>query len=291
MKPPPFEYHRPSSVEAAVELLATLPGAKVLAGGQSLIPLLNFRLAAPSHLVDVSRLHELRCVRVGPDRVEVGAAVTHTQLERHAGAARACPLLREAEGLVAHAVIRNRGTVCGSIAHADPAGELTAVLALLDGAVVARSVRGERTVAAPDLFVGPLETSLAADELVVEASFATTAASVGVGVAEVARRHGDYALAGAAAAVGVDAGGRIHRARVALIAVGPTPVSITLGELVGRAPADLSAADLYDRVAGAVEPDADIHASADYRRHLAGTTAVEAVGTALRRARVPAPAA
>ena len=140
MKPVSFDYHRPETVAAAVTLLDQLEDAKVLAGGQSLVPLMNYRLAAPAHLVDVSRLGELGRIEVTDEAVVVGAAVTHSELHASDAAAEAIPLLREAEDLIAHEVIRNRGTVCGSLAHADPSGELTAVLSLLGGSVVARSV-------------------------------------------------------------------------------------------------------------------------------------------------------
>src|SRR5262247_2529068 len=202
MKPPPFEYHAPSSVARALELLATLEDAKVLAGGQSLIPLLNFRLARPAHLVDVNRLPDLDRVYERDGGVAIGATVRQSGAERDPLLRERYPLLPLALHFVAHHVIRNRGTVCGSLAHADPAAELPAVLVLAGGYVEAVAWRAGRLalrrVAAADLFAGPLQTTLAPDELVVSATFPALADRTGWAVDELARRHGDYALAGVA---------------------------------------------------------------------------------------------
>ncbi|MEM9562481.1 MAG: FAD binding domain-containing protein [Actinomycetota bacterium] len=283
MKPVPFAYHRPATVAEAVELLATLDEPKVLAGGQSLVPLMNFRMAAPANLVDVSRLDELAGIDVDDRAVTVGAAVTHTELLEHTRAVAAVPLLGQAERLVAHEVIRNRGTVCGSLAHADPAGELTAVLALLGGSVEALSVRGPRTIPAADLFVGPLMSSVADDELVTAARFPRPSATTSTAIREVARRHGDYAVCGALVAVDRPTPtGPIASARAAFLSVGPTPVVIDLDPVVaGRSPSDIDRGQLYDHVIDRVDPSEDIHATADYRRHLAGVLAGQAVGDAL----------
>lgn len=283
MKPVPFAYHRPDSVAEAVALLDRLDEAKVLAGGQSLVPLMNFRMAAPANLVDISRLAELAAIEVTDEAVTVGAAVTHTELHDHDGAAVALPLLRQAERLVAHEVIRNRGTVCGSLAHADPSGELTAVLALLDGSVEAVSVRGTRTIPAAELFVGPLMSSLADDELVASARFPRPPTTATTAFREVARRHGDYAVCGATVVVDrPEVDGPLAGARAALISVGPTPVVIELDGVVGgRAPADVDRGAVYDHVTGLVDPSDDIHATADYRRHLAGVLVGQALADAI----------
>lgn len=230
MKPAPFEYHAPRSVDEAVRLLAELEGAKVLAGGQSLVPLLNFRLARPAHLVDINRIAELGYVRHTDAGLAVGACTRQADVSGH-------PLLEKALRLVAHPVIRNRGTVVGSIVHADPAAELPATLLALGGHVVARSVRGERRIPAEELFVGPLQTSLAADELAVEAWFPLLDGAI----AEESRRHGDFALAGA-----VRAGDRL-----ALFGVAPTPVL----------------ADPREPRRG-LRPSADLEASSEFRLHL-----------------------
>src|ERR1700694_5850787 len=180
---------------AQISLLGSLEDAKVLAGGQSLIPLLNFRLARPAHLVDINRLDELGRVYERDAGIAVGATARQADLESNSLAASRCPLLPLALRLVAHPAIRNRGTVCGSLVHADPAAELCATLLALDGRVIARSERGEREIAAVDFFRGPMDSALEPDELLIEAWFPTSDGPVAI--AEEARRHGDFALAGA----------------------------------------------------------------------------------------------
>ena len=220
-------------------MLASLEDAKVLAGGQSLIPLLNFRLARPAHLVDINRIAGLDRVYERDGGVAVQALARQSATEDSAVVTRVCPLLADALRLVAHRVIRNRGTVCGSLAHADPASELPAVLLALDGHVVARSARGERRISAGELFVGVFETSLRSDELLVEAWF--PASPRPAAILEESRRHGDFALAGV-----VRAGERLS-----LFGVAPTPV------LAQRA----------DPARG-LEPSADLEASGEFRKHL-----------------------
>ena len=293
MKPPPFVYHRPASVEEATRLLAELGDeAKIVAGGQSLVPLLNFRLAAPAHLVDITGITGLD--RLGWDdgadgAVDVGATVRHSRLLRQREVAAAHPLLVEATGWIAHPVIRNRGTVCGSLAHADPAAELPAVLALLGGDVEAVSWRGgslaSRRVPAAELFAGPLQTTLEVDELVVAASFPTLAAGTGWAVEELARRHGDYALAGVVLTVTVDGEGKATSGRAAYLSCAPTPVVVDLGPALGGGGGGAGSATVYDLVASSLDPTDDIHATAAYRRHLAATLTVRALDRALARAR------
>ena len=270
MKPAPFEYHRPATVADAVAVLAELgDSAKVLAGGQSLVPMLSMRLAAPQHLVDINGLVELDYVRVADGAVKVGALARHRDVERRA-ASTAQPMLGQALRLVAHPTIRNRGTTVGSIVHADPAGELTAVLAVLGGSVRLVSAGGERVVSAADFFLGPLESATRPDELAVEVSFPVAAEGASSAFVEVARRNGDYAVCGVAAVVR-RAAGEMAEARLGLISVGATPVVLDITMVVDSADA------LRAYVAGQVEPSDDIHASADYRRHLAGVLAVRAV--------------
>jgi aerobic carbon-monoxide dehydrogenase medium subunit len=288
MKPPPFVYHRPTSVEEATRLLAELGDeAKVVAGGQSLVPLLNFRLAAPGHLVDVNGVTGLDRLDRADGAIEVGATVRDARLLREPQLAAAHPLLVEATGWIAHPVIRNRGTVCGSLAHADPAAELPAVLALLDGSVEAvawrRGALTSRRVPAAALFAGPLQTTLEADELVVAATFPTLEAGTGWAVDELARRHGDYALAGVVLTVTVDGDGKPTSGRAAYLSCAPTPVVVDVGPVLadGRAGPDA----LYDLVASSLDPTDDIHATAEYRRHLAATLTVRALDRTLERAR------
>jgi carbon-monoxide dehydrogenase medium subunit len=228
VKPPPFTYHRPGSLQEALETLAELgPEAKVLAGGQSLVPLMSMRLATPRHLVDINHLPGLDTVEPTTDGVRVGALARHAHVERDHRAHAAAPLLRQALRHVAHPAIRNRGTVVGSLVHADPAAEMPAVLALLDGEVELMGPRGRRSVGAADFFVGPMESAVAADEVAVAARFRWPAGRTGSAFVELARRSGDYAMCGVAALVSVDVDGAITSARAALISVGPGPVLVT----------------------------------------------------------------
>jgi xanthine dehydrogenase iron-sulfur cluster and FAD-binding subunit A len=283
VKPRPFTYHRPATVEEATSMLAELDGeSKVLAGGQSLIPLMNFRLASPDHLVDVNRVAGLDTIDVGNGAVRVGATVRHTALERDTAAHDANPLLREALNHVAHAVIRNRGTAVGSIVHGDPAAELPAVLALLGGSLTVAARRGRdvvtRDIAAADLFVGPLTTAVESDELAVAATFPALGLRTGWALVEVTRRHGDYAIAGVATTVTLDDGGEVVDARAAYLSCASVPVVLDLTEAAGDATA------LAARVSELLSPTGDIHASADYRRHLAAVLTLRAVDLASRRA-------
>ena len=287
MKPAPFTLHSPSTVDEALDVLAELgTGAKVLAGGQSLLPLLNMRLACPAHLVDVNGLRALATVEPTAAGVRVGAMARHTQVLRDAGAAAAVPLLAQGLALVAHPVIRNRGTTVGSLVHADPSGEMTAVLALLGGEVELRSRAGTRTVAAADFFLGPLESDLAVGELATSAWFPALPPRSGTAFREVARRHGDYAVCGVAAAVTLDPAGRVERARAAYISMSPTPVVLELTDaVVGRVwdAADWAAA--ARQAAAALDPDPDIHATAAYRRSLAQALTRQALAEAAQGAR------
>ncbi|MBX6382970.1 MAG: xanthine dehydrogenase family protein subunit M [Microbispora sp.] len=287
MKPPPFEYHGPVTLGEALDVLAEVgPDGKVLAGGQSLIPLLNMRLAAPAHLVDVNRVPGLDGIEAGPAGVRVGALARHAAVERSPRAAAVQPLLRQALRLVAHPVIRNRGTVVGSLVHADPAAELPAVLALLGGSVRLASRGGEREIPAARFFTGPMESALRPGELAVSAFFPALPARSGTAFHEVARRHGDYAMAGVAAAVTLDEDFTIAAARVACVSVGPVPVVVDVTAACGRRPASSVPWDaVADAVRERIEPEGDIHATADYRRHLTGVLAVRALRDAAGAAR------
>lgn len=286
MKPSPFAYSSPTSLDDALAVLDEVgDDGKVLAGGQSLLPILNMRLAAPAHLVDINRVEGLSFVRVEDGGVRVGALARHTEVERDPSAYDALPLLRQALALVAHPVIRNRGTTVGSLAHADPCGEMTAVLALLEGTVELARRDATRTVAAADFFVGPLESALEPGELAVSAFFPRLPERTGTAFVEVARRHGDYAMCGLAAAVTLDGDGRVSRARAAYISVAPTPLVLDLTEPVRGQRVDAAdwaaAADLARE---RVDPEGDIHATADYRRHLAGVLTRRALREAAGRA-------
>src|SRR2546421_3015830 len=270
MKPPAFRYHRPATVGDALAVLAEVGSdGKVLAGGQSLVPVLNMRLAAPGHLVDINRLRDLAYVRVAPGAVRVGALARHAEVERDAAAFEALPLLRQATENVAHPAIRNRGTTVGSLAHADPAAELPAVLALLAGSVTLASARGRREVPAAEFFVGPLESSVRPGELAVEATFPAPPPGTGTAWLEISRRRGDYAVCGAGVLVTLDGDRRVTAARAAYVSVGPTPVVVDLTDAVAGRPADAADWSAAGALASStVRPEDDIHASAAYRRHL-----------------------
>jgi carbon-monoxide dehydrogenase medium subunit len=267
VKPAPFAYHRPRGLEEALEVLAELGSeGKVLAGGQSLVPLMSMRLAAPAHLVDVNHVPGLAEVDVDPDVVRIGALARHSRVEHDDAAYDAIPLLRQALRQVAHPTIRNRGTTVGSLVHGDPAAEMSAVLLLLEGTMTLRRADQEREVAAADFFLGPMETDVCPGELAVSATFRRPPAGSGTAFVEVARRHGDYAVCGVGAVV-TGSDGALTGARVALISVGPGPVLVDLSSaLVDRSVDSARVVSLVDEV---IDPEADIHASADYRRHLA----------------------
>ena len=258
MKPAPFAYLRPSTLEEALAALAGEQGAKVLAGGQSLVPLLSMRLAAPSMLIDINALPDLGHVTCDEAGVRVGALARHAHVLASPEAATTQPLVAMALANVAHPTIRNRGTTVGSIVHADAAAEMPMVLRLLEGSVDVASVRGRRTIPAAELFAGPLESTLAHDEIAVEAFFPALAPGAGVAFQEISRRHGDYALAGVAAHVELE-GDEVVRARLGYLSVSDVPVVVDVSD---------SLADPATAALGDLEPVDDIHATADYRAHL-----------------------
>lgn len=275
MKPAPFRYVAAESVEHALEVKRDLgDDAKFLAGGQSLVPAMNFRLARPAALIDLNRLHDLDYVRRADGALLVGAMTRQRTIERDPAIAAHAPLAREAVAHVAHPPIRNRGTFCGSLAHADPASEFPAVAVALSAQMRARSTRGERWIAGADFFRGPFTTALAPDELLVEAAIPSLPARTGTCFLEVARRRGDYALMGVAAVVTLDAAGAVAEARIALCSAGATPVLVAV--------ADLAAGP--EMVRRTVDPPDDVHATAAFRRHLAGVLTRRALETAHARA-------
>jgi aerobic carbon-monoxide dehydrogenase medium subunit len=278
VKPAPFGYSQPESVPEAVSTLAALGSdAKVLAGGQSLLPILSMRLAAPHHLVDINQLAELDFVSVEDSEVRVGALARHARVLSDRRAHAAQPLLAQGLRLVAHATIRNRGTTVGSLVHADPSGEMTAVLALLDGSVRVASATGERRLSARDFFVGPLESAVEPGELALEASFPVLAPGAGTAFVEVARRKGDYAVCGVGALVEVDPAGALRSARAAYLSVAPTPLVLDLTDALGPQLDFAAAGALAHEL---VDPEPDIHATAQYRRHLARVLTAQALRAA-----------
>ncbi|WP_205471149.1 xanthine dehydrogenase family protein subunit M [Nocardioides sp. SYSU D00038] len=283
MKPAPFDYHRPGSLAEALAILAGEPGAKVLAGGQSLVPLLSMRLAAPAALVDINGLPDLDAVTVTDDGVRVGALARHADVLASTAAAERQPLLGMALAHVAHATIRNRGTTVGSLVHADAASELPVVLRLLGGSVDVASVGGTRTIAADDLYLGPLESSVAPDEIATSAWFPALEPGAGVAFDEVARRHGDYALCGVAAVVRVE-GDRVVSARAGFVSVADLPTVVDVTDALTTVDA-AALADLGDVVLPHLDPADDVHATADYRAQLVRVLTARVVGTAYDRAR------
>jgi carbon-monoxide dehydrogenase medium subunit len=287
VKPPEFDYAAPESLAEAIELLHGSPEAKVLAGGQSLIPLLNFRLASPSLLVDLRRVPGLDSIRRENGAVRIGAMASQRRAEESALVAEACPLAVEAIRHVAHPQIRSRGTVGGSVAHGDPAAELPAVLVALDGRVRAAGPAGERWIDARDLYTTFFTTSLEPDEILVEVELAAAPPQTGVACVEVARRAGDYALCGAVAQITLADEGRIADARLALLGVGPRPQRMRAAEdlLRGEHP-DAARLAAAARTAGEeLSPAEDVQATAAYRLHLARVLSRRALDEALERAR------
>lgn len=281
MKPSPFTYHRPASVTEALEVLAALgERGKVLAGGQSLVPLMSMRLAAPAHLVDINHLPGLDAIEVTREAVRIGALARHARVERDDAAFAAVPLLRQALQQVAHPTIRNRGTTVGSLVHADPAAEMPAVLALLDGTVEVASAAGTRRIAAGEFFVGPMESSLRTDELAVAATFRRPPARSGSAFVELARRHGDYAMCGVGAVVGTDPEGALTSARAALISVGDGPVLVDMTPAITGSGGGFDADGVRALLDACIDPETDIHATAEYRRHLAHVLTVRALAEA-----------
>ena len=290
MKPPPFEYRVPDRVEEALEVLAESGyDARPLAGGQSLVPMLNFRLARPSVLVDLNRIEALfGCEDLPDGGVRIGAMTRQADLERLPRIHEAAPLLAAAAAHVAHPPIRNRGTLGGSLAHADPAAELPTAALALDAAMLVRGPGGERRVAAADFFLAPFATGLAPEELLVAVEFPRGSATAGWAFEEVARRRGDYALAAAAVVVELAGDDRIERARIALVNAADRPLSAAEASaaLVGQ-PASAGAIAAAAEIAATrdADPPADVHASAAYRRRLVRVTTRRALERAVAAAR------
>jgi aerobic carbon-monoxide dehydrogenase medium subunit len=287
MKPPRFEYAAPRTLDETLELLARHgEGAKVLAGGQSLIPLLNFRLAHPEVVIDINRIAELDYVRADDGGVAIGALTRQHAVERSAEVRARMPIVAEAARLIGHAPIRHRGTAGGNLAHADPASELPAVMVALEAELTLSRRGGRRTVAAERFFTGPLATALGAGELLTEIRVPPVPPRTGGAFLEMARRAGDYALVGVAALVTLDDAGRCRRARLAVCGAGPTPVRATAAEaaLVGQPPGDAALDEAAARAAAATSPASDLHASAEFRRKLVRHFARLAIQTAAERA-------
>jgi len=291
MKPAPFDYHRPESLDDALSLLAAHEGAKPLAGGQSLIPAMNFRLATPSVLIDLNRIPELAYISETNSGLKIGGMTRHRAVEHSELVMRRAPLLHETMPYIAHAAIRTRGTLGGSLAHADPAAELPAVVVALDATIGVRGPAGARRIAAADFFTGLFSTALEPGELVVDVEIpgvprrSPEGAKAGWAFAEVSRRHGDFALAGVAVSLSLDDRGRCADARIVLLSVGDRPMlAVTAAKaLVGETTSAEVVRAAAEAVLQDIDPTSDIHASAEYRRQLARVLTRRAVTTAFAR--------
>ncbi len=279
MKPAPFDYLRPGSLAEAAAALAGEPNAKVLAGGQSLVPLLSMRLAAPSLLIDINAIPGLDTIDVTGEGVRIGALARHADVLASVEVRRVQPLVPMALAHVAHATIRNRGTTVGSIVHADAAAEMPVVLSLLGGSVEVESPTGRRTIEAADLFLGPLESSLHHDEIAVSAYFPALAPGAGVAFDEIARRHGDYAMCGVAALVRLE-GDTVVSAHAGYLSVNEVPTVLDLTAAFAHGTTDQTFADAAELALGSLDPVADIHATADYRAQLVRVLTARVLRTA-----------
>lgn len=291
MKNPPFNYHRPETLDAALALLAEYGDeAKVLAGGQSLLPVMALRLGHPENVIDINRIPGLDAITVSDAGVSIGALVRHATAERSDELAVAAPVAHAAMPHIGHRAIRSQGTVCGSIAHADPAAEMPAVCLATGATMVAASVDGVREIAAADFGQGFLTTALEPTEILTEVRFPPWSPTAGGTVIEVARRHADFAIVGLACVVDAP-GGTIESVALAFFGVDNMPVRIPAAEafLVGKALDDTDAfAGAATRVSESIQPSANVHATSNYRRHLAGVLTRKGLAEAAARVGVPA---
>ena len=287
MKPAPFRYVAARSLEQALALKAELGDeARFLAGGQSLVPTMNFRLTQPTMLIDINPLDELAGIRNGSDTLRIGALTRYRSLERDPMTAVKLPLIAEALPVIAHPQIRNRGTIGGNLAHADPASEMPAIVLTLGGRLHAQSVRGERWIEARDFFVGALTTALESDEMLTEVELPAAAADSGACFLEMSRRRGDFAIIGVACMLRLDPQGECVEARIGLCNAGDGPVYAdeASSSLVGKKLSEGEVAEAAALVQSAIDPGGSIHASKDYQRHIAGVLTARALTTANKRA-------
>ncbi len=291
MKPAPFAYISPDSLEEALDRLAQAGSeAKVIAGGQSLIPAMNFRILQPSLLIDLNRLPDLEHIRPrNGDGLQIGAMTRQRRLERDPQVRSLAPLLYEATPFVAHPQIRNRGTLGGSLAHADPAAELPAVILALEGRIRARRVGGDRWIEAADFFLGMFATALGPDEIVTEIVLPAPPDRTGWAFTEMARRRGDYALAGVAVGLTLDGRGICTRARMVFLNAGDSPRAATKATslLVGQSVTPEAFSAAADQAAAEIDPPGNLHASPEFQRHLARVLARRALDRAHERALHP----
>jgi carbon-monoxide dehydrogenase medium subunit len=288
MKPGPIEYHAPDSAKGVVDLLAELgDDTKLIAGGQSLVPVLAMRLAVFGHLIDIRRAGALRGIEERRDRVWIGAGTTEAEIGRSELIASRLPLLSRATPLIGHFQIRNRGTIGGSLAHADAAAEYPAVALALDAAIEALSPRGQRTIPAGEFFTGVWTTALEPDELLTGVSFPAATGKQGFAIEEFARRPGDFAVAGAAVAVGLDPGGRVSRSGIGLFGLGPTAVRAAAAEAsaLGVRASDIDPAEIGRAAVEDLDSvPSDLHGTAGYRKKVGAAMVASAWGRAVKEA-------
>jgi CO/xanthine dehydrogenase FAD-binding subunit len=269
MKSAPFDYHRPANVDEAIALKGELGGdARLLAGGQSLMPLMHFRLAVPAHLIDVNRLDDLDYVRRANGHLAIGATTRQQTVLTSQEAATTAPLMVSALGWVGHAQIRHRGTIAGSVAHADPSAEVPAVLLALGGSVIARSTAGEREIRAADLFTGPFSTSLSDDEMISEVRVPVWPEGTGFAWTEFSRIYHGFPVVGVGAAVHL-ADGEVDRAAIGMCGMAGTAIAVPVDSLLGRRPTDEVIAETAEAAVAGLDPPADIHGSGPYRLRVA----------------------
>ena len=289
MYPASFEYLRPATLAEAARLLNERPeDAKLLAGGQSLIPLLKLRLAGPALLLDIGRLPELKGIRETEAGIEIGALVRHTEIQNSELLARACPLLPETAAEVGDIAVRNRGTFGGSLAHADPAGDFPAAALALEAKFIATSVAGQRTIAAQEFFVDLMTTALDPNEILTRVLVPKRGPRTGSAYVKMRQQASGFAIVGVASVVRLDSKGRVEEARVAITGVGPVPYRATMVEekLRGQKPEDRAIAVAASVAADGVDATEDLHASAEYRRELTAVFTLRSLETAAARARM-----
>jgi len=288
VKPAPFEYHAPEKVADATALLRDFGDeAKVLAGGQSLVPIMALRLARFEHVVDLNRIAELRGIVRGNGTVRIGAMTRQAEIERDSTVAGDVPLVARATPFIGHFQIRNRGTIGGSLAHADPAAEYPAVALALDAEFEIENTTGARTVPASEFFVSTFMTGLDADDVLTALHFPVWSGRTGFAIEEVARRFGDFALTGAVCGVELDDSDRVVRAAIGMFSMGSTPLRAPDAEaaLQGVVAGDVDVEEVGRTAAGATDPPDDIHASADYRKKVGAVVVARALRKALEEAR------
>ncbi|QEN16211.1 FAD binding domain-containing protein [Mycolicibacterium sp. ELW1] len=288
MKPAPFDYHRPDSVAAATQMLSEFgDDAKLLGGGQSLVPMLSMRLAFFDNLIDISRLEEMKGIKAHGDSLWIGGGTTHAVVGADERVRASVPLLTRATPLIGHFQIRSRGTIGGSIAHADPAAEYGAVALALDATIEVVSASGRREIPAGEFFAGVWETAMEADEVLVGLRFPVWSGRCGFAVEEFARRHGDFAIAGAVAAVELDDDDKVRRSAIGLLGLSATPrrASVAEAAIAGRPVGDITAEEIGElAMSGLDDIPADLQGSADYRRKVGAAMAAQAWRAAVKEA-------